>query len=159
MKRGGPLNPGKGFKPRTSQLRRAGALRRQSERTREAAAKPRKPLVSKPKPVTAEEKRARRLVKARSNECCEGCDMARAAHMSHRIAEGQGGPWCPSNLMHLCAACHLVWAHANPTDAKAAGWIVHPNHDHTVIPVRHALHGLVLLDCDGGWTTYSEEAA
>ncbi len=115
-------------------LRRA-ALLRQSARTREAAEKPRKPLVSKPAPVTPEERRARRLVRARSNGVCEGCDRARAAHWAHRVRRDVG-PWCPSNGLDLCAACHTGWAHANPT-----------------APVRLALHGWVLLDPDGGFTS------
>ena len=72
MKPPGPLNSGKGFKPRSTRLKATGAKNRAAELSRGAAKpKPRKPLKATPKPVTPEERMGRRLLKVRSGAICE----------------------------------------------------------------------------------------
>jgi hypothetical protein len=142
--------------PRTG-ISRRGALVRNAATTR-AAAKPRKPLVSKSKPVTPEERRARNLVALRSEGRCEGCQFTRATDWAHRKGAAQGGPWCPSNGLHLCRLCH-DWAHHEPDAARALGWMVRRKHDHTLIPVQLPAHGLVLLGTDGSITPATEKDA
>jgi hypothetical protein len=105
--------------------------------------------------VSAEERRARKLVRARSGGVCEGCGQAPATNYSHRIGRGVGGRWCPSNALDLCGSgitgCH-GYVGARPKAARdERGWRLRSTDDPLTFPVLHAVHGLVLLDADGGF--------
>lgn len=97
--------------PRTTPLKRSTARLRLH-----APGKPR---------VTAAERRARKLVRKRSQGWCEiqvpGLCMTLATDWSHRIREGQGGPWSPVNGLHACRPCHS-WTHSNPAASRVKGW-------------------------------------
>lgn len=71
------------------------------------------------------EKAAKDTVKARSGGVCEiqvpGRCTGRARDFSHRIREGQGGPWSPTNGLHACRACH-EWTHRWPIAARVKRW-------------------------------------
>lgn len=108
------------------------------------------PKVKRPT-VSPEEKRARQLVRARSNGVCECCDRRRATDYSHRAGVGVGGGWCSANAMDSCRPCHR-WHHSNPKAARdERGWRLESHENPAEMPVLHALHGWVLLDEDGGW--------
>lgn len=144
LERGKPLDRGKG-------LAAGGALSRGAPMSRGAGLARGSGPVRKPAVQSEEERQARRIVRARSGGVCEGCGQAPAAHWAHRVGEGQGGPWCPSNGMHLCAPCH-AWCHAHPRLAKERGWMLYPTRDPRVEPAEHWLHGRVLLVPDGSFT-------
>lgn len=109
------LRRGKGFGPRATPMRRSEKRLRMRR-----AGTPRRPV------VTSEERRARRLVKRRSGGVCEiqvsrEVCHGRALDFSHRVREGQGGPWSASNGLHACRGCH-AWLDANRAAARAKGW-------------------------------------
>lgn len=110
------------------------------------------------------------LIWARDRGRCARC--ARGLHplrrgidwaIHHRAPRGRGGagvkaPWVnePANGVCLCTTCH----NDVESDRKVAlvqGWlvsrlsIIRPS----AIAIDHALHGLVYLDNDGGFTPYS----
>jgi hypothetical protein len=124
------------------------------------------PLPSRRSPVTAAgiarlaaegeaERWAKAIVRARSNQAgtgrvCEGCDEARADDWSHRVGEGVGGLWVPSNGLDLCRPCHR-WLHANPDEARIErGWRLESTDDPLLVPALHARWGWVFLADDGG---------
>lgn len=155
--RGKPLDPGtKGLQrtgiSRTSPLKRGTGKPRSTLPCPSPAPKAKKPAVS------PEEKRARQLVKARSGGRCEvGCHEP-ASDWSHRVARSQGGPWCPSNGVALCAGHHR-WLHANPAAARdQLGWRLRSTDKPAEMPVLLA-GGWVLLDEDGGWTQVDADEA
>lgn len=98
------------------------------------------------------EKACRRVVAARSGGLCEICGHCRAATMHHRRKRSQGGPWAPSNVLHLCGdgttGCHGLITNTR-TVFYARGWLVHSWDDWALTPVRLAAVGLVLLDDSG----------
>lgn len=103
-----------------------------------------------------QEQDARRLVRERSGGICEVCGCQRATNFQHRRAKSHAGPWTASNGLDVCgmgntSGCH-GYIHQHPTEACVEGWTVKSWDDETVIPVRHAVFGLVLLDDEGGWT-------
>lgn len=60
-------------------------------------------------------------VDARDQRRCVRCGgTSRALHHRQRRREGGHGF---ENIVSLCGACHR-WAHANPSDARDAGYIV-----------------------------------
>ncbi len=54
---------------------------------------------------------------------CARCGR-RSHHTHHRKLRSQGGGEEFSNLLRLCNECH-TWVHANPSEAYAAGFLVH----------------------------------
>lgn len=90
---------------------------------------------------------ARRIVYERSQGICEGCRKARATDWSHRKNRSQGGPWCPTNGLHLCRADH-AWIGANPTAANACGWYLRSFQNPAAEPVLLG-DRWVLLVADG----------
>lgn len=164
MKRGGPLTRGKPLDPGTKGLRQTGISR--TSTLGRGTGKPRSTLpCPSPAPkakrptVSPEEKRARQLVRARSNGACEGCDQARATDWSHRIGAGVGGPWCPSNGMHMCWTCHDSIG-ARPGAARdERGWRLKSTDRPAEMPALHAVHGWVLLDADGDLTPVDADDA
>lgn len=106
--------------------------------------------------AAADERRARLIVRERSGGMCEADGQHRATDWSHRVAEGQGGPWCPSNGLHLCRAHHR-WAHHNPAAAGELGWILLSTDNPLEMPALIWLHGrptTVLLHPDGSITPH-----
>ena len=126
MKRSTPLK-------RTATLARAGVPLRRSPL-------PRAPMRRKSVARSPEETRARDLVAVRSGGRCEGCGAAPATDWAHRVGRAQGGPWCPSNGLHLCGpdGCHR-WSHANPAAARSVGWMVRRGENPATVPAL--LHG------------------
>ncbi|OQO89904.1 hypothetical protein B1813_18865 [Saccharomonospora piscinae] len=104
------------------------------------------------------EKQARRIVRERSGDVCEvqlpGC-QGRAREWHHRRNRSQGGPWAPSNGLHLCHPCHR-WITEHPAESYDEGWMVPSWDDWEVIPVK-TWHGYVLLGDDGELTNHGQE--
>lgn len=98
------------------------------------------------------------LVKLRSDGLCERCGAAEAVQTHHRRPRRLGGSSdvstnLPSNLVHLCVACHgLIESHRNW--AYEAGLLLHAAADPRATSV-HLRHGLVLLDDVGTWMAVS----
>lgn len=172
------MKPGKPLERRTplrshTPLKQGGELSRSTPLPRSPM--PRTPVVrteaevraSRRPLVTLEERRARRLVKARVVDgLCEGCGRWPAADYSHRVRRGPGA-WCPSNALALCSdlttpagvqGCH-PWAHSNPDRARELGWLLRTTDDPLTTPAVLAWRGWFLLADDGGLTPYTEEAA
>lgn len=118
----------------------------------------RKPMKRTRPTVTAEERYTRSAIAARSSGTCEGCGRARAVDAAHRKARSQGGPWCPTNLLHLCREDHR-WQHDNPEAAREYGWTVPSHGDPASTLVWLARHGWVYLDADGGVTPTTRKDA
>lgn len=91
---------------------------------------------------------ARRLLRTRSGGLCEGCARAEASEWAHRVRRNVG-PWCPTNGLDLCRACHS-WAHLHPRGARLKGWLLRATDDPGLEPVFMARWGYVLLTHDGG---------
>jgi hypothetical protein len=114
--------------------------------------------------------KVRELVRERDRERCASCGIsiydARTWSWHHRRNRGQGGSSdpainSPANLLLLCGdgttGCH-GYITAHPAEARAAGRSVSLNArvDPVDVPVMHAVHGLVLLDHEGGFTHTAE---
>ena len=71
----------------------------------------------------------RQLVQGRAFGRCERClKTTLCGHLHHRRPKGLGGSKAPdrhdvSNLVYLCPEDHS-WAHGNPLEAIAAGYLV-----------------------------------
>jgi len=111
--------------------------------------------------VTAAERNARKVVRARSGGICEICGHAAATNFGHRKNRSQGGQWSASNGLDLCGSgstgCH-GHATVNPALARERGWAVLSTQDPAEVPVFLAGHGWVFLLEDGS-TTQQETAA
>ncbi len=122
------MKAGKGLRRRTA-LRLGGPLVRKTELARKTALKARAIRASTPV-VSPEEKAAKDTVRGRSGGVCEiqvpGVCWGRAKDFSHRIREGQGGPWCPRNGLDACRACH-EWTHRFPVAARVKRWALKAN--------------------------------
>lgn len=90
------------------------------------------------------ERNARKLVYARSNNVCERCGRRRASEAHHRKNRSQGGQWTPANLLHLCTLCHRDVT-ISPRIAYEQGWAVPSYADPIATPVWLAGWGFVLL--------------
>lgn len=99
-----------------------------------------------PPPVVANpftEKEARRIVTERAMGICElAIDhvcLGRMASVHHRVKRGQGGKWCPSNLLAACGdgtrGCH-GYVEAHPDWAKTKGFWCTPDQDTTDTPAH-----------------------
>lgn len=100
--------------------------------------------------MTPEERRTRRVVKARSGGLCELCGRE-ATQMHHRRKAGRD--WTPANVLHVCGLGNYSGCHGhierNPTAAKEQGWWLLPHQDPTTAPVWVVERGRVLLLNDG----------
>lgn len=125
---------------------------------RRAVPKP-EPRVKRAK--NAGEGRTRQLVAARSGGWCEACGIMRAASVHHRRKRSQGGPWSPSNCVHVCGdgtrGCH-GWVEANPNDAAEVGLHIRAGEVPAEVPLISGYHGAVLLDDEGGITPVGGES-
>lgn len=94
--------------------------------------------------------------------CCGTPVRGREYSRQHRVARGSGGTRrlvinSPANLVLLCGSattpdrCHARAEQRDP-DMYAAGFWLHAVEDPLTVPVRHAVHGLILLNMAGGWT-------
>ena len=92
---------------------------------------------------------------------CQGCGKTRNLHRHHRRGKDAGGSGgrvhthCACNALTLCLACH-AWAHANPREAQAMGWIVSQSVDEPgsagVMRFAAAEGGATQWpSCDGRW--------
>lgn len=81
------------------------------------------PLKAKRGPLTPEIRAARSIVRERSQDICEVCDIAAAVHFHHILPRSAQGADVASNYLHVDAACHQ-WIHAHPEEARAQGWII-----------------------------------
>ena len=91
----------------------------------------------------------REMVWERQNKQCARCG-GRGAEIHHRQRRREAGH-AVGILVGLCSTCHR-WAHANPTAAKDAGYIISPhNDDPTAVPLRSFM-GMVLFDNEGNVT-------
>jgi hypothetical protein len=98
-----------------------------------------------PKPTPAEARAARKHVRARSGDICEGCGIRRATDMHHRLYKSRGGTDTIDNLIHLCggesglpggnhSGCHGL---AHTITGERVGWSVKSGNDPAEIPVWH----------------------
>lgn len=95
----------------------------------------------------------RRAVEARSGGVCEGCGVAAATEMHHRLYRSRGGAHTVENLLHLCGwgnhtGCHGV---AHTKVGEVTGWSIRSGGKPSEVEVLHALFGLVLLTTEGSW--------
>lgn len=76
----------------------------------------------------------------------------------HRKLRSRRGGDEVSNGVLLCGSgttgCH-GWAHDEIAEATALGFVVASHDDPREVPIRHALHGWVLLDDVGGFEPFS----
>jgi 5-methylcytosine-specific restriction protein A len=113
----------------------------------------------------------RMLVVERDQRACACCGKTIGSgqwSMQHRLARGAGGTSnplinAPSNLITLCGSatspgCHLT-AESREAGSHDAGFWLHHGQDPATVPVRHALHGWVLLDNHGGYKPAERTAA
>lgn len=84
-------------------------------------------------------------------------DRGEGWSIQHRRARGSGGTLrsdanATQTLLVLCGSattlCH-GWVESNRTAAEAYGWAIKSNEDPLTKPVKHSLHGWVLLDNEG----------
>lgn len=89
---------------------------------------------------------AREVVYGRAGSKCERCRTAgKPLEWAHRLARGQGGPWCPTNGLHLCVDCH-AWSHSHSEEAYRLGIRLRSTTDPHVAPVW-----LEVLGNEGWW--------
>jgi hypothetical protein len=113
--------------------------------------------------VTADERTARPLVRARSNGWCEvrlpGVCLGRATNQHHRKNRSQGGRWDAANLLDLCGSgttgCHgvLTDPQGRRAEYEGNGWIVPGHQEPADVPVlihnANVGHDWVVLDSRG----------
>ncbi|MFG2046184.1 HNH endonuclease [Micromonospora sp. NPDC048935] len=137
-----------------------------------AALTPSQPAAGKVKPRSTDTGPNRGTVAtvvARDFGRCARCgdpvsgERGRDWSVQHRRARAMGGTSRsdanePQNLILLCGSattsCHLhVESHRE--EARANGWAIRLSDDPAEVPVNHAVHGWVLLNDVGTFTTYS----
>lgn len=97
--------------------------------------------------------KAKKAVAERDGGKCMRC-FGVAADVHHRKPRGMGGTSDPEqnygldNLISLCRYCH-DWAHAEPADAYACGFLVHSGDDPAEVPVVIAKDLGFMLTKDG----------
>jgi hypothetical protein len=101
------------------------------------------------------ERRARRIVYARSGGWCEVCGGRGATQWHHRKNRSQGGKWTAANGLHLCAPCHTHITH-HPIAARDNGWSVLSGHDPAASRVRLAHRPGWCLLSDAGDVTETD---
>lgn len=95
------------------------------------------------------------IIRIRSDGRCERCGVAQATNGSHRVREGQGGLWVPSNVIDMCGSgttgCH-GFCHQFETEAReTGGWMLRSWQDPLAVPWLHWMHGWVIADDTGGF--------
>lgn len=103
--------------------------------------------------ATAIPERSRFLVRSRDRSRCARCAVpAPNGEWHHRRSRSvrDSHTHCACNGVWLCSTCHR-WAHANPTEAKATGFILPRSvTEMWTMPFKHPLDWRV-PDCGGGW--------
>jgi 5-methylcytosine-specific restriction protein A len=101
-------------------------------------------------------KQNRQTVQGRAFGRCERCLKATlCGHLHHRRPKGLGGSKAPdrhdvSNLVYLCPDDHS-WAHNNPLDAIAAGYLVPRSSGLSplMVPIKDMAGQTLFLDNEG----------
>ena len=96
---------------------------------------------------------SRSAVKAREGMRCLRCGSPRGAEWHHRRSRRvrDAHQHCPCVGVWLCVTCHR-WAHTNPREARAEGFIVSQYESEPwTVPVR-AHFGMLLMNCKGTYT-------
>jgi hypothetical protein len=94
------------------------------------------------------------LIDARDRQTCVKCGVIIwvGASRHHRKFKSRRGGDEVSNAVLLCGSgttgCH-GWVHANPVSARMLGLALASGEDPRLVPVKHAVHGLVWLDDAG----------
>lgn len=93
--------------------------------------------------------KSREIVTARDAGHCVRCG-GKGNEWHHRRRRGVKDSHTHEacNGITLCSVCH-AWCHANPTVAKAMGWIVSAHDNPHEAPVRTYMFGWALLNHDG----------
>lgn len=106
--------------------------------------------------MKSDEREVRRIVRDRSGGACEICGVP-AESMHHRRFRSQGGPWAPSNILHLCGdgvrLCHglLTVPQGRREEFERNGWIVPSWRLWATYPVVYREYEqMVFLGDDGG---------
>lgn len=72
---------------------------------------------------------------------CERCGLGGELQRHHRKLRSQLGDDSESNLVEICPSCH-AWAHANPEEAYATGWMVKSwDEPADVVPLQLTVNG------------------
>lgn len=112
---------------------------------------------------TGPDRNTRDLVIVRDEGRCACCGTVAVKgdhNLQHRCARGAGGTSdlainSPANLVILCGSpitkCHGR-AESRADEMREWGFWLHRVEDPLRVPVRHAVHGWVLLDLAGGWS-------
>jgi hypothetical protein len=120
-------------------------------------------LVGAKKLPTGLDRSTKELIDVRDEGVCACCGAVLGEWFSrqHRVARGQGGSSdpvinSPANAVSLCGSatsvgCHLA-AESRAQIMYDAGFWLHPGEDPRAVPLRHYVHGWVLLDMAGGWS-------
>lgn len=144
--------------PRRTALRARQALARRSRLSRVTAlGRDAQGRGERPR-ATLEERRARKLLRARSGGVCEICQREPATDAHHRVNRSQGGRWEITNLLHLCRREHQHVT-VNPAVAYERGWSVRSTSDPASVPVFLAGRGWSLLRPDGSVAPVERRAA
>lgn len=115
------------------------------------------PLKAKRPTMSAAERLAKRITRARSGGWCEirlpGVCVGRALDFSHRIAAGRGGKWLASNGLDACRFCHeaITNTRGKRAEYERLGYIVRTGADTTAVPVWLNGERWVLLDDSGNY--------
>jgi hypothetical protein len=124
----------------------------------------RTPMIATKTKYDPAESPARKAVYGRSNGDCEiripGVCTGRGTEWHHRRFRSQGGPWAPSNGLHLCGSCHQEVTDVRP-EHDVNGWWVKSHEDWTSKPVLRRGEW-VLLDDNGNYADFTlplEEAS
>jgi hypothetical protein len=109
-----------------------------------------------------------KLVQSRDFGCCAYCghgingERGRDWSLHHRQPAGMGGDrkaHTAANLIMLdgcgVTACH-GWVESHRTEATKLGFLVRRPSKPLLTPIEHAMHGLVLLDDEGGFSPADE---
>lgn len=106
-----------------------------------------------PRPsVTPAERWARKVVKARAEDRCEGCGRPGRLDYSHRIGRGVGGPWHPANALALCRRDHQFVGDQPHRARVERGWRLESTDNYLTFPAWIYGRGWVLLDDTGEMT-------
>ena len=72
--------------------------------------------------------------------------------MHHRVKRGQGGAWCPSNIVAVCGSgttgCH-GWIEHHPDAAEGAGFHVRPWCNPALTAIRYRMSHWAFLTVKG----------